>query len=692
MRLKAFMIGSVPMALDEMQLAPAMLAAAVRERGHEFQYADINLELFEHCWRNKTEYFERVESLQDYTKTALDDTIIQQWQNSILDRLQDQDVFLVNVFSVFSQIPAYRLITAVRAKYPKIKILVGGIGSHKNMFGAVHEHNQSWISQHFEKTTSHEFGSLLLENKLIDAWQSDVSMTVLDSVFPKLPTFNYSKLVDFTDYKIKDYQWNNGVTRIPLLGSHGCVRQCSFCDVIVHFNRYEFVEADELTKQIVAVYQETGVSRIQFMDSLVNGSMTNFLTLLKNLAQARKRGWLPPDFSWSGTYICRPPSSLLNDIHHALQDSGAETLVIGVETGSDRVRFEMEKKFTNNDLLHELHAFQQAGVKASLLFFPAWPTETQQDFDNTLSLLRQLVPFVHQGTVNSISMGTSGFNLIDGTPVYRNREKFGIESGPTPFLWRCNQNPDLDFWEAMRRRLLVAQYSRALGLPVDEEAGFLRFLYYVLKNNTDVISAYTGRDRFAIVQPTLGSELWSTVSQHVITTQWINSGSDPVLLDIDLGTQTYQHWLQPGANTFEWTWDRGIDQAMIKISLEFNPQYCAKLSQHANGDYYATNGVYMHEFVVDHRDITLHGFNEITHLQWKQSERVALSVDQHTNHRCIVDDTVLTISIPKNVSFQEHISRHQHPDKFAEVDWELNHVCELINADKFSSSSPAPLQ
>ena len=319
------MIGSVPMALDEMQLAPAMLAAAVRERGHEFQYADINLELFEQCWQNKNEYFSRVETLQDYTQMCMNDAIIQKWQDSILDRLQDQDVFLVNVFSVFSQIPAYRLVTAVRDRYPQIKILVGGIGSHKNLFGAVHEHNQDWIAEQFVCANRHEFGALLLDNNLIDAWQSDVGTTVLDEFFPRLPTLNYRKLVDFSDYKINNYQWNNNITRIPLLGSYGCVRQCSFCDVIVHFNRYEFVEADELTKQIVAVYQETGISRIQFMDSLVNGSMTNFLTLLKNLAQARERGWLPRDFSWSGTYICRPPSSLLNDIHQALRDSGAET-------------------------------------------------------------------------------------------------------------------------------------------------------------------------------------------------------------------------------------------------------------------------------------------------------------------------------------------------------------------------------
>jgi hypothetical protein len=331
-------------------------------------------------------------------------------------------------------------------------------------------------------------------------------------------------------------------------------------------------------------------------------------------------------------------------------------------------------------------------VQAGLLFFPAWPTETQQDFESTLSLLAQLVPFVHQGTVNSISMGTSGFNLIDGTPVYRNRDKFGIESGPTPFLWRCDQNPNLDFWEAMRRRLLVAQYSRALGLPVDEEAGFLRFLYYVLKNNTDTIAAYTGKTRSAIVQDKLDSELWSTVCQHVITSQWINSGSVPVLLNVQLGAQTYQHWLEPGTNTLEWNWDRGQGAVSIKIELTFDSEYKANISQHANGDYYSTNGVYMHEFVVDHRNIALHGFNEITQLTWVHPERVTYSVDSHTNHRCVIDDSVLTIDLPNNISFQEHISRHQHPDKFAEVDAALSYVCELISNDKFSNSSPISLQ
>lgn len=688
MKLKAFMVGSVPMALDEMQLAPAMLAAAVKERGHVFQYADINMELFDRCHREKPRYFECVDLLQDYTKSINDHDIIMAWQDDIINRLCNQDVFLVNVFSVFSQIPAYRLITSVRSTYPKIKILVGGIGSHKKMFGAVHEHNQCWIEDHFKYNDRHEFGALLIDNGLIDDWQSDVSTTLIGKHFDKLPTFNYSKKVDFSDYTVQSYEWSNDISRIPLLGSHGCVRQCSFCDVVVHFDRYEFVEADELTKQIVAACEQTKINRVQFMDSLVNGSMTNFLTLLKNLAQARDQGWLPHDFSWSGTYICRPPSKLLTDIHQALRDSGAETLVIGVETGSDRVRFEMDKKFTNNDLVSELQAFEQAGVQASLLFFPAWPTETKEDFQCTLDLLSRLVPFVHQGTVNSISMGTSGFNLIDGTPVYRDREQFGIEPGPTPFLWRCHQNPGLDFWESMRRRLLLGQYSRALGLPVGEETEFLRFLYYVLKNNMAVIADYTGKNQVNIVQEHLDPQIWDTVRHHVITTQWINSNDSPVLLYVWLGKTPYQHWLEPGTNELEWRWDRNHGPVSIELTFTFSCGHKPDISCHENGDRYATNGVYMHECMIDHRNITLHGFNEITNLAWRYPDRVPFPAHDHFNHRCVIDDSVLTVEIPAGVSLHEHISRHQHPDKFKEIDQALTQVCALINDDKFSSSSP----
>ena len=148
---------------------------------------------------------------------------------------------------------------------------------------------------------------------------ANVGTDIINKWLPGLPSTGRVPSMDFACYSLDQYQWHSGDRSIPLLGSHGCVRQCSFCDVIKQFTKYSFVEADQLTQDIIQAWNQTGIHRVQFMDSLVNGSMSNFLLLLKNLAHARQQGWLPQEFSWSGTYICRPPSSLLDQIHEVVQ-------------------------------------------------------------------------------------------------------------------------------------------------------------------------------------------------------------------------------------------------------------------------------------------------------------------------------------------------------------------------------------
>ena len=478
------MIGSVPMSLNELALAPAMISSQIRRKGHRFTYLDINLELFDHSNRNNSVYEEKIERLQGFNVDE-SDAIISAWLESVIDRICDHDVLLVNVFSHYSQSVALHIIERVRQR-TRIPILVGGIGSQKNILNADNAATQAWIKQKFKNSQSRTFGQLLIDNKLADSWQNDTSTTEIDRLIPTLPMSAQVNDIDFSVYDIGQYQWL-GQKYVPILGSHGCVRQCTFCDVIKHYPRYHFIEADALTKQIVSVYQQTGISKFSFMDSLVNGSMSNFESLLSNLAHSRQQGWLPDDFAWSGTYICRPRSTQLDRIHELLSPSGAETLIIGVETGSDRIRFDMDKKFTNDDLINEMTAFQRTGVKSQHLFFPAWPTETRDDFNETLGLFRRLQPFALQGTLDGLLLGTSGFTLIDGTHIDREKHTIGLEPGPTPFLWRCSSNPELNFWESVRRRLAMSAYCEHLGIPAANESSYARFLAFNIDQYQKVI-------------------------------------------------------------------------------------------------------------------------------------------------------------------------------------------------------------
>jgi tRNA A37 methylthiotransferase MiaB len=656
---KVVLFGSVPMSLSELQMAPAIIAAHVKKRGHAFVYHDINLKLFEYCNNNHNLYSDYSELLQDHTQIDFLDDIINRWQQFIINQLVDIDVILINVFSVFSQTPALRIMRLCRTHRPNAKIIIGGIGSHKKVLSGINEFNRLWIEQTFPAAESDIFGQLCLNNDYVDDWQPTVDLDVLNKWLPQQPVLSYNKQFDFDHYRVDQYHWLNGEKRMPMLGSHGCVRQCSFCDVIKHFPRYSFVEADILTKSIIDAYQQTGIAKVQFMDSLVNGSMSNFLNLLKNLSQAKQNKWLPDNFSWSGTYICRPRSKLLDEIHRYLPESGADNLVIGVETGSDRIRYQMEKKFLNEDLLAELDAFENHGVKASALFFPSWPTETSEDFDQTLKLFSKLARYGQKNVLHSAMLGTSGFSLIDGTPIDRDKHLYGLEQGPVPWLWKCQSNPALTFWETVRRRLLMAEWCELYGIRLEQENTFRRYLAFNLGQYRDLILSYSGHLPGAVdIQQYLPEK-----TQHSLQFNMINNHSEPVIVTVRIASQCQRYVCAPGQHCFVFEFERQLRfKETLTVSAEFSNNHRTQWNTYDSGDYYDQQGIYINQVVLDHNDITLWGWNHSVVTQWQCKKQLPNDYHKHENRRCLTSAMTVCMTMPAYHSPQKHISNCREPE------------------------------
>lgn len=638
------MIGSLPVSLNELLLAPAIISSQIKKKGHEFEFIDINLELFDFVGRDMQRYVAMTNNLTSFYHDIHDEII--DWFEKIMHKISVNDTLLVNVFSRLSQSCAYRFITAVRSRFPNIRVLVGGIGSQKLM-----------------GTSTTVFGQYLMDHGLADAWQTDTTTDEIDRMIPSLPTVKRDVHdFDFSIFDFDRYDWPRGERSVPMVGSYGCVRQCSFCDVIVHFPKYSFIEADQLTKNIVNVHETTGVSKVIFMDSLVNGSLTNFKNFLLNLGHAINQGWLPKDFRWSGTYICRARSTMLDEIHQLLAQSGVENLVIGVESGSDRVRFEMEKKFTNDDLLYEIESFHRHGVKTSLLFFPAWPTETLQDLEQTCKLYQRLSIFAQSGTIENISLGSTGFGLIDGSPIDQNRDKFGIEPGPANFLWRCHQNPDLNFWESIRRRMFLAELALNLGFRLEDESRYLNYLIFHLEEYADMISQFVGPvDRDIFDHETLTQYL---PAHHDLEFTVINSGNDPVTLELwQNQSLTDVKICQPGQTKINWAlFKKYLDRYQFEMRICFSSTHQIHWDRHAGGEYYNLCGVYVDDIRIDQRNITLWGWNQI--MQQSIVDNRSLPADFHDvkNLRCIPCDSILHFAAEENCTLQKWLITKLYPD------------------------------
>ena len=245
---------------------------------------------------------------------------------------------------------------------------------------------------------------------------------------------------------------------------------------------------------MIHLYNKHGVRKFYLTDSLVNGSLKAFSDFTKTLAEYNTKN---PDKSlkWVGQYITRKMSNALNDEYYdRLKASGGEGLTIGVESGSDAVREHMKKQFRTVDVDHEIAEFDKRGIVCVLLFFSCYPTETWQDFLDTADMLIRYRKYCATGTVYKLTLGTPYTHHPD-TPLWLIQDEIGLESEEgSDILWRLKSNPDLTFYERVRRRLILQEVTTALKLPMSRNTPELNQLIDSLRLHGKKIKRYFGKN------------------------------------------------------------------------------------------------------------------------------------------------------------------------------------------------------
>lgn len=493
--------------------SPAVIKSVVNAAGFRCKTLDLNLLLKKICITDNNFYsiqsnFENISSSFYEDKNIVDilfdnnKEIIQQWLDTSIVQIKEYNPrwLGVSVFSYKSHKATLTLCAEIRKQLPELKIVLGGRGVSAYALGPDHDSFYKKMEILFGPYPFKNFGETLLHYNLVDnIIQGDGEKAIIDllnndsqkNIKAEVDSINLENLpfVDFDDYELAEYKYVNELT-LPITGSKGCVRKCTFCDIPVLWPKFKFRSGEHIAKEMIHLSKKHGVRKFYMSDSLVNGSMTAFMDFITTLANHNRQN---PNLSlkWVGQYITRPRSNSLNDNYYdLLKSSGGEGLTIGVESGSDAVRAHMKKQFKTIDIDTELEHFDRRGIVCVLLFFSCYPTEKWNDFLDTVNMFIRYQKYCASGTIYKLTLGTP-YTHHPQTPLWNMQEDIGLETKPgSDILWRLNKNKELTFIERIRRRLILQEVATALKLPMSRNAAELNQLSNSLILNKDAIDDY----------------------------------------------------------------------------------------------------------------------------------------------------------------------------------------------------------
>ena len=471
---------------DKPAASLAFLAGVCEKVGADYQVLSINEKLLRSLDRRDYDTVYNLLKLgkrKEISKRI--DAILEQAAQDL--KLFQPEICLVSLFS-YMQMPLAEIwLSKLKRHLPDCVIVAGGPGVQSSGLSG-QSNGRILLEQHLVDYYVLGEGDRILIDFLdgrrdmlglnsneykSESWVPQISDLDRDYVLP-----SYRKI------DLSVYQNMEGKSRpvLTLSTSRGCVRRCSFCDVESIWPKFRFRDGSKVANEVLKLAQETGSPHFHITDSLINGSLKSFREFNLAMIDLKQSHAELADFSYNGMFIVRDKRSHDYEFFAQMADAGCESLQIGVETGSDRLRFEMNKKFTNRDLDHHLEMCQQVGIKNTLLMFTGYPTETDEDFQQTLQMLERYQHFLIDGTI--IGINFSGiFSMLPHTPVWDQRHDIGIdidESGPDKRLvWNNRNNPDLTIKRRIMRDLRFRQRAAELRYPIPYSDRYLQYLQHI---------------------------------------------------------------------------------------------------------------------------------------------------------------------------------------------------------------------
>lgn len=398
-------------------MAPAVLKSAVESIGLSAVAFDLNAIIVNHVHAHPKKlllqdffYFERMDA-------ELEKDIVEIFNLMVAEIIKHRPRYVALSLLHYQCQAAGKWLSFCLKKYDSnIKIIMGGTGVVSQLASADETYvqqlkNINLIDHYIRGDGEQALTELLIGNLEFDG---------IDSItWKEIANLDSLPYPDYDNYDFSLYQ----SPFIGILGSRGCVRQCTFCDVHEHWKQFRWRDGKMIFQEMLYQNKKYGTRFFKFQDSLINGNVKEYNQLIELLAKHNRDN---PDnkFHWSSYFIFRPATQMSEDVWKLTAESGAYVLSVGVESLVDKNRYHIKKKFNNQDIDFALSMAKKYGVKIFFITLVGYVTETEQDHQDALQWLCDNQHYA-KDPIYRFSVGGT-LAILPNTWLDRNQKELGV--------------------------------------------------------------------------------------------------------------------------------------------------------------------------------------------------------------------------------------------------------------------------
>lgn len=563
---------------------PALLKGHLQQQGFTAKVWDLNVE-----FRNWVNDHNINSELIGYWVSLGKSKLSQPTQKLYRALLEKASTYLVDanarwiglsVFSLDSRQFVADLLPHIKKINSHSRVVVGGFGLNKPYLSTIESYIDAYILGEGELA-------------LIELLKNNFDYPGINSAGVQIMDIDQIGFPDYSDYNLDNYEnWYEGPI-IQVTGSRGCVRNCTFCNVRDIWEKFRYRSGHLVAQEIIKNHEKTGVTHFYFTDSLINGNVRELMNMMRSLTEYKQR--TESKITWGGQWITRSQRGLPKDYYKLIKSSGGLNITMGVETGSDQVRAHMKKNFTNADLDAEMEQLSKHQIRCGFLILVGYPTETEEDFNDTLRMLKRYTKYVADGTIIGVTVGKGFFPLPD-IPITTHMDIIDIVDSSKPYKWKSKVS-NANYLENIRRRLIIEKVLNKLQWPSSD---MVRELTPLVHMSSILFNDPKDRELLEIKNLQVDPELYYDYqTSHECDIELTIEGTcayDYPVVDIEINKQRYENICLEGEKTFRYKTSPQT-RNLIKISL-VNKKLNDTIVNEA-GDILADKSVKIKELVIN---------------------------------------------------------------------------------------------